>query len=185
MEDISPFVGPLIPMFWTSGDVSTGFQSQSRQPYLHLVKAYMCYIFPEIYFSWDTCQPLGGQADLFYILASRHWWGSKLVPIMPQTNAPPSELWRLGYCFLSLCRIVFLCCHWYASMISDNVWPGFLLWWTYYLYYYLLYIIIYLWPLRKPTSHKDWSGIHANYQLQKKNYSTKQYIFNEYMGSKV
>ena len=30
LEDMSPFfVGPLIPLFWTSGDVSSGFQSQS------------------------------------------------------------------------------------------------------------------------------------------------------------
>ena len=28
LEDISLFVGPLIPLFWTSGDVCTGFQSQ-------------------------------------------------------------------------------------------------------------------------------------------------------------
>ena len=28
------FVGPLKPLFWTSGDVSSGFQSQSGQPYL-------------------------------------------------------------------------------------------------------------------------------------------------------
>ena len=38
------FVGPLIPLFWTSGDVSSGFQSQSEQPYLHLVEAYMLHI---------------------------------------------------------------------------------------------------------------------------------------------
>ena len=29
---------PLIPLFWTSGDIS-GFQSQSGQPYSHLVEA--------------------------------------------------------------------------------------------------------------------------------------------------
>ena len=28
LEDISPFVGPLIPSFLTSGDVCPGFQSQ-------------------------------------------------------------------------------------------------------------------------------------------------------------
>ena len=27
--DTCPFFGPLIPLFWTSGDVSSGFQSQS------------------------------------------------------------------------------------------------------------------------------------------------------------
>ena len=28
LEDMSLFVGPLIPLFWTYDDVSTGFQSQ-------------------------------------------------------------------------------------------------------------------------------------------------------------
>ena len=41
LEDISPFVGPLIPLFWTSGYVSLGFQSQSSLHYLHLAEAYM------------------------------------------------------------------------------------------------------------------------------------------------
>ena len=42
---MSPFfVGPLIPLFWTSGDVSSGFQSQSGQPYLSLVEAYMLHV---------------------------------------------------------------------------------------------------------------------------------------------
>ena len=34
------FVGPLIPLFWTSGDVS-GFQSQNGQPYSSLAEAYV------------------------------------------------------------------------------------------------------------------------------------------------
>ena len=29
------FVGPLIPLFWTSGDICHGFQSQDRSPCLH------------------------------------------------------------------------------------------------------------------------------------------------------
>ena len=35
-------MGPLILLFWTSGDVSSRFQSQSGQPYSHLTEAYMC-----------------------------------------------------------------------------------------------------------------------------------------------
>ena len=31
-------MGPLIPLFWTSGYVSSGFQSQSGLPYLCLVE---------------------------------------------------------------------------------------------------------------------------------------------------
>ena len=38
------FVGPLIHLFWTFGDVSCGFQSQNGQPYSHLVEAYMLHI---------------------------------------------------------------------------------------------------------------------------------------------
>ena len=30
-----PILGPLIPLFWISGDVSSGFQSQSGLPYSH------------------------------------------------------------------------------------------------------------------------------------------------------
>ena len=29
MADTCPFMGPLVPLFWISGDVSSGFQSQS------------------------------------------------------------------------------------------------------------------------------------------------------------
>ena len=30
-----PILGPLVPLFWISGDVSSGFQSQSGLPYSH------------------------------------------------------------------------------------------------------------------------------------------------------
>ena len=33
--DTCPFVGPLIPLFQTSGDISFGLRSQSGQPYSH------------------------------------------------------------------------------------------------------------------------------------------------------
>ena len=35
------FMGPLICLFWTSGDISSAFQSQNEQPYSHLAEAYM------------------------------------------------------------------------------------------------------------------------------------------------
>ena len=31
-----------MPLFWTSGDISSGFQSQSGHPYSHLVEVYIC-----------------------------------------------------------------------------------------------------------------------------------------------
>ena len=34
-EDISPFWGQLIPLFQTTGDVSSGFQSQGGSCHLH------------------------------------------------------------------------------------------------------------------------------------------------------
>ena len=35
LDDISPFCGLLIPLFWTSHEVCPGFLSQSRFPCLH------------------------------------------------------------------------------------------------------------------------------------------------------
>ena len=35
LADTCPFLGPLVPLFGISGDVSSGFQSQSGLPYLH------------------------------------------------------------------------------------------------------------------------------------------------------
>ena len=37
-------MGPLIPLFWTSGDVSSGFESQSGQPYLNCAEAYVLHV---------------------------------------------------------------------------------------------------------------------------------------------
>ena len=42
--DMSPFLGPLMPLFRTSGDISSGFQNQSGQPYSHLAEAYVIYV---------------------------------------------------------------------------------------------------------------------------------------------
>ena len=35
LADTCPFLAPLVPLFWISGDVSSGFQSQSGLPYSH------------------------------------------------------------------------------------------------------------------------------------------------------
>ena len=35
LADTCPFLGPLVPLFWISGDVSSGFRSQSGLPYLY------------------------------------------------------------------------------------------------------------------------------------------------------
>ena len=38
---MSPFLGSLIPLFLTSGDVSSVFQSQSGQPYSRQAEVYV------------------------------------------------------------------------------------------------------------------------------------------------
>ena len=78
-------MGPLMPLFWTSGDVSSGFQDQSGQPYSHLVEAYVLHV------PWDSALVLHllTSADLYHIPAIKHWWGD---PIARQTNALPIEL---------------------------------------------------------------------------------------------
>ena len=60
-EGHKPFLwGHRYPCFWTSGDASSGFQSQSGQPF-HTLQRCMCYMFHEIHLWCDTSQPLGGQ----------------------------------------------------------------------------------------------------------------------------
>ena len=79
------FVGSLIPLIWTSGDVSSGFQSQSGFCLIRTWQRCTCYTFPEIHLWCYTCWPLGGQhgcqADLFYLLSLLiiaiifyNWW---------------------------------------------------------------------------------------------------------------
>ena len=73
------FVGPLIPLFWTSGDICPGFQSQGG-----LICMLSCLrAIPQIHIWCDTCWPLdgqhGSQATLTHILAAvrrihKHWW---------------------------------------------------------------------------------------------------------------
>ena len=51
LADTCPFLGPLISMLRTTGDISSRFQSQSGQPYSLLAEAYMIYVplrFPSI-----------------------------------------------------------------------------------------------------------------------------------------
>ena len=40
---IYPILGPLVPLFWISGDVSSGFQSQSRFYLICIVEANVMY----------------------------------------------------------------------------------------------------------------------------------------------
>ena len=64
LEDTSPFCGVLIPIFWTSGDVCPGFQSQGG-PSLVCFLICMQWI-PQIHLWCDTCWPLVA-ADPFLI----------------------------------------------------------------------------------------------------------------------
>ena len=44
LVDTCYFMGPQIPLFLTSGDISSRFQSQCGQPYSHLAEVYMMYV---------------------------------------------------------------------------------------------------------------------------------------------
>ena len=45
---------PLIPLFWTSGDVSSGFQSQRGFCLIQILQRWTCNTFPEIRLQCDT-----------------------------------------------------------------------------------------------------------------------------------
>ena len=52
--DTCPFLGPLIPLFRTSGDVSSGFQSQSGFCLIRTSRMCTWYTFPEIHLWCNT-----------------------------------------------------------------------------------------------------------------------------------
>ena len=48
-------------MFWISGDISSGFQSQSGSALFAFLWRWMLCTFPEIHLRCYTCQPLSSQ----------------------------------------------------------------------------------------------------------------------------
>ena len=58
-------VGPLIPLFLTSGNVSSGFQSQTVGSFIPAWQKGACYLFPKIHLWWDL--QLGS-----YVAAASH-----------------------------------------------------------------------------------------------------------------
>ena len=44
LADTCTLTGPLILLFWTSGNIASGFQNQSEQTYSHVVAEYVMYI---------------------------------------------------------------------------------------------------------------------------------------------
>ena len=103
------FVGPLIHRFWTSGDISSGFQSQSGQPYSHLAEVYMLHIPRDL-----PANLLAGTADLLAgsisakPFSSTYLWadigGAPNGDLLchrsqcetRQADTLPTALWRLG-----------------------------------------------------------------------------------------
>ena len=67
-----PFLGPLVPLFWISGDVSSGFQSQSGFCLIHIAETNVMYI------SWDPPLVLH-IADLLTDSIAGHQLGSYLA----------------------------------------------------------------------------------------------------------
>ena len=90
-------MGPLIILFWTSSDVSSGFKAREGS-LINTWWRHTYYTFPEIHLWCDTYWPLGSQhgswTNLFHVPASSHQWDLKLGANMPQmTN---STFWLCG-----------------------------------------------------------------------------------------
>ena len=117
-------MGPLIPLFRTSGDVCPGFQSQGGLAcMLSCLRA-----IPQIHLWCDTCRPLDGEhgsrATLTHILAAvrhihKHWWhqgrsrGSNLWPgpgLKPATLPCRSTAHLTTRPFRFGCRNVLIAC---------------------------------------------------------------------------
>ena len=70
------FLGPLMPLFWTSGDVYPGFETQGGS--LACVLSRLCD--PEIHFWCNTCWLFRGQRGSLFdphtcrSCVHKHWW---------------------------------------------------------------------------------------------------------------
>ena len=63
------FVGPLIPLLRTSGDVTAGFQSQSGQPYAHLAE--VCVLHEVILFLFKQSESKWGPISGAFTLTEK------------------------------------------------------------------------------------------------------------------
>ena len=92
---------PLIPLFWTSGDVSSGFQSQSRFCLIHTWQRHTSNITHSLRFTSgatpaDLLAASMATEPISSTYLQRHWWESNGRPLTPWANAQPTELCRLG-----------------------------------------------------------------------------------------
>ena len=92
LADTCPFLGPLVPLFWISGDVSSGFQSQSGFCLIRYFCGGKCNVHSPRFTSGATLADLlvaGAQP-----VTSPHAWaevgiGSNVQPHEQKTNALP------------------------------------------------------------------------------------------------
>ena len=94
------FVGPLISLFWTSGDICGGFQSQGGSSHFHALSPW-CNRFT------SGLTPLVGQTILIHTLVYyKHWCSSS-----PGSRVPlPYSVWqdRRSVVQTELCRFCLL-----------------------------------------------------------------------------
>ena len=133
------FVGPLITLFWTSGDVCLWFQSQGGFPCLHALspacKEFLTFTsgVTRAYLSVASME-----AELCHILAYKHWWGSspgssvRCLIFTMHWKYPTAEFYyiycnqklnteKLLWCLVSLDqRLIEACCKWWLMRLMWN-----------------------------------------------------------------
>ena len=79
LVDTCPFLGSLIPMFQTSGDIPSGFQSQSGQPNSTIHKAAGSLVTGH---SQKSClQEWHPEAIPPLAASGMEWWNDGIVPV--------------------------------------------------------------------------------------------------------
>ena len=81
-------MGPLIPLFWTSGDVSSGFQSQNGFSLIHTWQSRMSNITCSLRFTSgatpaDLLVASMAAKPISSTYLQRHWWESNGRPLAP------------------------------------------------------------------------------------------------------
>ena len=91
-----PILGPLVPLFWISGDVFSGFQSQSSFCLISIPEANVMYIHSPRFTSGATCcQPLEDQ-HLLIKCSKKNYIFQVFVKLINKSN-------YLNFCLFHAC----------------------------------------------------------------------------------
>ena len=94
-------MGPLIPLYWTFGDISSGFQSHGGQPYSPLAEVYVLHVHgvtpANLLAVSMAAEPLPHTCKALVVLETGGYHATAHSVRSGRPDALPTELSQLGF----------------------------------------------------------------------------------------